>query len=45
MTEHVLVHLSTGPVRGRRLDGHSSFHALPYAAPPLAELRWRAPAR
>ncbi|WP_030106240.1 carboxylesterase/lipase family protein [Actinoalloteichus caeruleus] len=43
MTEHVLVHLSTGPVRGRRLDGHSSFHALPYAAPPLAELRWRAP--
>ncbi|MBB5783871.1 carboxylesterase/lipase family protein [Nonomuraea jabiensis] len=33
----------TGLVRGARADGVDRFLALPYAAPPVGELRWRAP--
>ncbi|SEH00734.1 para-nitrobenzyl esterase [Nonomuraea solani] len=33
----------TGLVRGARADGVDRFLALPYAAPPVGDLRWRAP--
>jgi para-nitrobenzyl esterase len=32
-----------GEVRGAAADGALVFRAIPYAAPPLADLRWRAP--
>ncbi|GAA2207868.1 carboxylesterase family protein [Nonomuraea monospora] len=33
----------SGLVRGARADGVDRFLALPYAAPPVGDLRWRAP--
>ncbi|MGW5648798.1 carboxylesterase/lipase family protein [Saccharopolyspora sp. NPDC003752] len=44
MTEHVTAQLSSGAIRGRRLDEHLSFQGIPYAAPPVGERRWRPPA-
>ncbi|CAM2995459.1 carboxylesterase family protein [Saccharomonospora xinjiangensis] len=44
MTRHVTVRLTNGTVRGRRDDGHLVFRGVPYAAAPVGELRWRAPA-
>lgn len=44
VTRHVTVQLSSGTVRGRRLDTHLSFQGIPYAAAPSGERRWRAPA-
>ncbi|MEU3269641.1 carboxylesterase family protein [Saccharomonospora sp. NPDC006951] len=43
MTQHVSVSLSGGTVRGLRHDEHLSFIAIPYAAPPSGDRRWRAP--
>ena len=34
-----------GRLVGRRTDGVDSFKAIPYAAPPVGPLRWRAPQR
>jgi len=44
MTETVTVQLSYGAVRGRSLGDHLSFRGIPYAAPPVGELRWSSPA-
>lgn len=37
------VTLTDGTVAGTEIDGVRAFFAIPYAAPPLAERRWRAP--
>lgn len=44
MTQHVTVRLSSGAIRGRRLDGHLLFRGIPYAAAPIGDRRWRPPA-
>ncbi|HEY0942010.1 MAG TPA: carboxylesterase/lipase family protein [Steroidobacter sp.] len=38
-----VVALDSGKVRGAIQDGTAVFKGIPYAAPPLKELRWRAP--
>lgn len=38
-----LVQTGSGPVRGVLADGYRAFYAVPYAAPPVGELRWRPP--
>lgn len=35
--------IASGTLRGRVLDGCTAFLNIPYAAPPVGELRWRAP--
>jgi para-nitrobenzyl esterase len=32
-----------GPLRGTATEGHRRFQAVPYAAPPVGDLRWRSP--
>lgn len=44
MTEDMVVQLTTGAVRGLCHEGWCSFRGIPYAAPPVGERRWRAPA-
>ena len=38
-----VVRTDAGAVRGTVHDGYRSFQAIPYAAPPVAGLRWRSP--
>jgi para-nitrobenzyl esterase len=40
----VVVETSTGKLRGEQRRGVIAFRGIPYAAPPLAALRWRPPA-
>ena len=35
--------IETGPLRGAAADGIAIFRGIPYAAPPVGDLRWRAP--
>ncbi len=38
-----LTTIDTGQLRGARVDGVLAFRGVPYAEPPVAALRWRAP--
>jgi para-nitrobenzyl esterase len=41
--DRTLVQTSAGAVRGAYADNHLLFAGIPYAAPPVGALRWRAP--
>src|ERR1700744_5232089 len=39
------VHIESGVLTGVLSDGVAAFKGIPYAAPPVGDLRWRAPQR
>jgi para-nitrobenzyl esterase len=43
-TTHTLVHIQSGLVRGASQGQLRTFRGIPYAAPPVGDLRWRPPA-
>ncbi len=42
-SDDAVVHTPDGTVRGTVAADHRSFQGIPYAAPPVGELRWQAP--
>ncbi len=42
-TDPLVVQTSYGDVRGIEQDGVRSWRAIPFAAPPVGDLRWREP--
>src|SRR5690349_4407690 len=40
----LLIETGKGPVEGALIDGTRAFYAMPYAAPPVGDLRWKPPA-
>ncbi|MDH3371748.1 MAG: carboxylesterase family protein [Gammaproteobacteria bacterium] len=40
---NVVVETASGPVRGHMSTNHIQWLGIPYAAPPVGELRWKAP--
>ena len=38
------VHIAQGVLAGTERDGVAAFRAIPYTAPPVGALRWKAPA-
>ena len=40
-----VVRTESGPVRGIATESYRSFHGIPFAAPPVGDLRWRSPQR
>ena len=43
--EQDVILLDSGPIRGKAVGEVRAFLGIPYAAPPLGELRWKPPAR
>lgn len=42
-SDNLLVKTASGTLRGERTGSSRAFLGIPYGAPPIAELRWRAP--
>ena len=42
--EDLVVHTLSGDVRGVANESENEWRGIPYAAPPVGELRWRPPA-
>lgn len=45
MTSDPIVETRSGKLRGQNKNGLLTFKGIPFAAPPIGELRWRAPER
>jgi len=44
-TAPLRVETAEGPLRGKTADGVRAFLGIPFAAPPIGDLRWRHPPR